>query len=172
MSSSWHRADSAAHAAIIARGGLRVGFILFPELAPGAKLPDQGQVQLVLEAGRKLRSTVDLLVGLSPWGDAGELLLLAHPACRLDILLGGGRRVTPGLRRASAERILWVHPELNGRSIQHLDILQKPGTGADWRWQSGISYRHRIVELGDELPADPQIADLFIELEEKFEDEP
>jgi len=146
---------------IMARGDFKTGFVIFPQLPNPFGVPDQGAVRAVTKAAKDLRPKVDLVVGLSSWGQKGEFQLLGQSPAMFDALLGSGPAKGWGHRPMAGNRTLWVRPEFDGRSIQRVDVLAKPGQGPAWQWKEGDNFRVINRPLDKDVPHDMKILNIF-----------
>ena len=133
---------------ILARGDFKTGFVIFPVLKDPYGLPDRGAVRAVTRAASALRPRVDLVVGLSSWGQKAEFRLLEQSPGTFDALLGSGPAKNWGHKPMAGNRTLWVRPEFDGRSVQQIEILARPGQGRSWQWEEGKNFRviHRTLD--------------------------
>lgn len=160
LPAGWQVLEDRPRTTVIERGGLRLAFVLFPELGAGAVVPDDPRFALVRTAALEARSGADLVVGVSAWGEAAELVLIQAMPGAFDIVLGAGKSPGYGVRPMAGGRTLWVRPPFDGRGVVRLDLMALPaGPGKEWR--EGMEYRAAVDMLGWTIPHDPEVANLF-----------
>ncbi len=150
-----------AQTKIMTRGDFKTGFVIFPGLADPYGLPDQGALKAVTRAAKDLRPKVDMVVGLSSWGQKGEYQLFGQGPAKFDAVLGSGPAMNWGHRPMAGNQTLWVRPEFDGRSIQRVEILAKPGQGPSWQWKEGENFRVINLPLDKNVPHDMKIVNIF-----------
>lgn len=131
-----------------------VGIVLFPEGSVQGKGPEQQQEQAVLAAGRALKDRCSLVIGISPWGYAGERDFLPKAEGVFHVIMGGGEGV--GFSHAISDKrpgLLWLRPDTQGRAINVLEILTLPGK--DFAWRENVTFRAKLDWLDDEVRPDP-----------------
>lgn len=141
---AWKTASESAFRVVETPNGT-VGFLSFPPLAEGTDMPNDALVDEVTRAVAKVKPTVDLLVGISPWGAYGEKDYLARQPDQVPhILLGGGRGMSFVKRFSSGGRVLWSRPYPRGKTITRITLNSWP-TGDDFKWSA------EVVSVGAEL---------------------
>ncbi|MDY7001326.1 MAG: hypothetical protein SVS15_06050 [Thermodesulfobacteriota bacterium] len=146
---------------IMDRGDFKTGFVIFPQLPNPYGVPDQGAVNAVTRAAKDLRPKVDLVVGLSPWGQKGEFSFFGQNSGTFDALLGSGPAKNWGHRPMAGNQTLWVRSEFDGRSIQRIEILARPGQDPAWQWKEGRNFRVINLPLDKDVPHDMKILNIF-----------
>jgi hypothetical protein len=142
---------------MLEKGGFSIGIVLFPVPGNGSSKVDDEVMFQVAEAASGLRGAVDLVAGMSPWGEPNEKLFLeSHPNV-LDVLFGSGFGAGSGLRRVGESSTVWIRPEFNGWSIQALTITLAPQSASDANWKEGQGYDFESVRLDAEVAEDDGI---------------
>lgn len=148
----WRALGDTPEVVRLAAGELRLGVVLIPEARKTG-----GDLQAeVAAAARALHSDVDLVVGVSPWGEDAEKDFLTSNGAVFDLLLGAGRGRGSGLRLAAGGQTLWLRPAFDGWGVARLDILAKPGPEGGWR--EGQDYTFVMQWLDDKIEEDVQLA--------------
>ena len=158
---SWRPLGATAQTVVLQRAGLKVAVVLFPD-ADFAKEPakaEQVRAAVQAEAG-KARSGADVVVGVSPWGDAGEKLLLDSAPGAFDLLLGGGKGLGYGVRSTADGRTLWARPPFDGRGMVRFDILALP-QGQERSWKEGENISTAVKMFDWDIPQDSVLANVF-----------
>ena len=135
----------------------KIGLVLFPEGPVQGKAPSPDQEQAALAAGRALRDTCALVVGISPWGYVGERDFLPKAAGIYNVLMGGGEGV--GFSHSLSDRrpgLVWLRPDTQGRALSVLEIRQLPGK--NFVWKENETFRAKLEWLGDDVRPDPAMA--------------
>lgn len=150
------RMDGKAVSRIIPVAGKQVGVVYFADSQTDAQTD-------ALDAGRKLRGQVDLLIGVSPWGRDAERAF-AHKADSLyHIILGGG----PGYGFGASilgknDGLIWARPEGLGAAVNIVEINAWPDP-AFHMWGREANFNADLIMLGPSVPSDPLIVKLFPE---------
>lgn len=148
----WRALGDAPEVVRLVAGELRLGVVLFPESSkPGGSLQAE-----VAAAAQALHGDVDLVVGVSPWGEDAEKEFLTSNGAVFDLLLGAGRGRGSGMRLAAGGQTLWLRPVFDGWGVARLDILAKPGPEGGWR--EGQDYTFVVQWLDDKVAEDAQLA--------------
>lgn len=146
---------------VLEKGGLSVGVVLFPALGKDLVKMDETVMREVADLAGGLRGQVDLVVGMSPWGEPNEKRFLEiHPKA-LDVLFGSGFGAGSGLRRVGESRTAWIRPEFNGWSIQALTVLRAPQRGDGGTWDPDRDYAYESVRLDADVAEDDTIIALL-----------
>ena len=141
-------------------GGLKYGFVCFPRKDAPYDRVTQVLKQAATDAARELRPSVDVVVGLSPWGERDELAYAREFPGIFDILLGAGPGTGYGVRSVEG-RTVWVRPPFDGRGVIRLDVLALPDKEGERQWREGVEYAYAAVELGSDVHADASVSNLF-----------
>jgi len=140
----------------ISPNGIRLAFVLFPELPKGAEYAPSAMVKAVLEAGRSVRDS-DIVIGVSPWGFKAEGRALSSFEGVFDILLGGGVGAPFPLDVPQfAPSVAWSRSDSDGRNIIVLSIadthFSRPHT-----WIKGVDIWAREIPLNATIPEDKAV---------------
>jgi hypothetical protein len=145
---------------VLARGGVRLGFVFFPMPEKTGAEPDAKLRAATVTAAKGLRAGADLIVGVSPWGSmAEEAFLTANPGV-FDVLLGAGHGFgTPAMPQPSPGT-LWARSHTKGKTISRLDV-NLPLKKADAPWLPGENHHAELLNPDHTVPGDPDIAALW-----------
>jgi hypothetical protein len=146
---------------VLDRAGLKVALVLFPA-ADLAKETDRGQglFAAARAAAAKARPGADLVVGVSPWGEAAEMALSESAPGAFDILLGAGKALGYGVRPLAGGRTILVRPPFDGRGLVRFDLLALPA-GSDRVWIDGKAYRAEVRMFDWSIPQAPEVVNFF-----------
>lgn len=146
---------------ILGQSPLRVGVVLFPMLPEGADNAPPNMQRAVAAAAKRLRVKVDLVVGMSPWGEMAEAHFLINQEPVFHMLLGSG----PGKgllgRLAADDKCLWVRAFAQGIAMNKIDVLAKPEDNDEWRWIYGENFMVQVMPLGEGWPLDMTVYGLL-----------
>ncbi|WP_461210036.1 UshA-like (seleno)protein family 2 [Desulfocurvus sp. DL9XJH121] len=138
--------------------GLKLGLVDFPFKESAYASAPEALRDAVVQAAEELRPSVDLVLGLSPWGERDELALAeAHPGA-FDVLLGSGPGTGYGVRAVQG-RTVWVRSPFDGRGVMRLDILALPGDGDEWL--EGRNFKAEALQLDAKVREDARVTNLF-----------
>jgi hypothetical protein len=143
----------------------KVGVIFFPEAKLSGKggghaAPDPGIIQAIGRQIKELRSQVNLVVGVSPWGVQDETDYLEKSKPDLDVLLGSGPGVGFAAKPAEDAKVLWMHSYSKGKALYTIDLLAWPGA-KDFIWEVGKNYTTKAVILDQDISPDPGMEQLL-----------
>lgn len=144
---------------VLERRGLKLGFVGFPVKADPRASVDDSAKDAVIAAAAALRPQVDVVVGLSSWGEREEFVFANEFGGAVDILLGAGLGTGYGVRAAGGGRTLCVRPPFDGRGVVRLDVLSLPKPGEGWR--EGVDFVFQAKELGRSVRVDAGVTNLF-----------
>lgn len=150
---------------VIDVGGQAIGLVYLPLMQPAG--PDDGAfIQAMLALGmlvHEMRPLVDLVVGISPWGQAMEQDYLEAAKPHLDILLGAGPGAAMPGRFEKEGRTLYLRPHDKGKTLAVIRLTGHPlfdqayGLGVDKRGLVAANY----IPLTDSIPTDPAVLDIL-----------
>lgn len=138
-------------------GDKRIGIVLFP--ADQSTWTDK--TDELLRIADSLRTSCDLVVGVSPWGLSVERDFLATAAGHYDVILGGG---TGGGMRGNMDTkgsILWARGFAKGKSLPVLELMEWPRRSPDWTWIENDNVRFPVVILNESVAPDQAIESLL-----------
>lgn len=152
-------AEVGAHVAtrVLERAGRKLGIVVFPAKADAYAPAGDSLRGDVVDAARALRPSVDMVIGVSPWGERDELAFAKAFPGVLDVVLGAGPGTGYGVRAMG--QTLVVRPPFDGRGVVRLDLLSRPEAGQAWR--EGGEYTFKVLQLGSETAEDVRISNLF-----------
>lgn len=145
---------------VIERSGRKIGVVYFPEGKKPGDGPNDKAAQAIARKLKELRGSVDLVVGVSPWGTNAESEYLEKTKPELDILLGSGSGVGFSAKTANAGRTLWMRTYSKGKAVYTVDVLAWPGA-KNFKWEQGTSFTTQAVVLDENFPADPAMEKLL-----------
>lgn len=133
-----------------------IGLVFFPQGPAPGKKPTAEIEQKALAAGRALRSTTRIVLGVSPWGYVGERDFLPKAEGVFTCILGSGEGVAFPFSLSDAHPgILWLRPDGQGRAVNVLEFLQLPSQGVAMQWREGITFNASLDFLDSDCPTDP-----------------
>lgn len=133
--------------------GGKVGVVLFPLGTDKNNAPSQKQIDSIVKAGKALQGKVNLIVGVSPWGNVAEYRFLQSGTGVYHLLFGGGGGLgAPYEPEHSTEQLLWVRSESHGRAVNTLDLLELPRVNQQFSWIEGLSFNAAQIFLYLKLP--------------------
>ena len=138
----------------------KLGVVFFPMLKNPKAQPSEDTLQKVDREVARLRSTVSLVVGVSPWGQESESYYLENAKTPPDVLLGSGPGVGFMARPEVSGRVLWMHTYNKGKAIYSLDVLQWPAAKG-FKWEMGTSFTTQALILDTSYPADTEVDAVF-----------
>ncbi|MCF8107479.1 MAG: hypothetical protein K9J81_00650 [Desulfohalobiaceae bacterium] len=108
-----------------------------------------------------IRPTVDLFIGISPWGKSREQAFLENNPGLFDLLLGSGSGGAVNHTYVGDNQTLWIRPYTKGKVVNTVFL-------PDWQnldLQSGRLPRHRItieaIALDERFQKDSDINAIF-----------
>lgn len=138
----------------------KIGVVFFPMLKNPKLNPSDEMIQKIDKEVAKLRQTVSLVTGVSPWGVESEDHFLKTAKTLPDVLLGSGPGVGFSAKPTIGGRVLWMHSYSKGKAIYSADILQWP-TAKGFKWELGTSFTTQAIILDDTNRPDPEMDALF-----------
>jgi hypothetical protein len=160
LPANYLRMGGTAQSRIIPVSGGQVGIVCF---AQADKRSLQEARNDALEAGRKLRGQVDLLIGVSPWGSDAERAFADQADGLYHIILGGGPGYGFGASVPGKNKgLLWARPEREGITVNLVEIKAWPDPALHI-WEREANYTAEVIMLGPSIPSDPVILELLKE---------
>lgn len=144
---------------VIDKEGISFGVIVFPELPPEERRPDEDMIESIVEAAHALQSQVDVIVGMSPWGKRGERYFLDETENVLHILLGGGPGPSENGDLTEDDHTLWIRSFTKGKYLHVVTIFALPEAGSPWI--EGQHYRAAALALEEKIIEQPEVRALF-----------
>lgn len=139
-----------------------VGMVFFPEGPLAGKAPTAEQEQMVIKAGRSLTDQAVLVIGISPWGSAGEKAFLPKAQGVFSCLLGSGEGISfPFHFLNEAPGVLWIRPDSKGRAVNILELYALPVQGQTLDWRKGENFNASLVYLDQSYPPDPAMQNII-----------
>lgn len=142
---------------IIERKNMRIGLVYFPVLTTPEAVPSVADMEAVRKETLTMRSAVDVIIGISPWGAQAEQAFLdkfngtSEP---LDVLLGGG--LGPGNRGILEPNsaTAWVRPFSKGKylSLVRLENIMSRQSESFRKHEPNV--RFDVVILDEKIPVD------------------
>ncbi len=125
-----------------------IAILFFPVGENPGRTPSEDQYEEVLKAGRKLKFSADLVIGISPWGMKAEHDFLTRAQGVFDCLLGGGEG--PAFAQSIngvAPGVLWARSDVSGRAINVITIQELPPHGQPGNWLEGVTFKASLTYL-------------------------
>lgn len=144
---------------IVERSGVRLGFVIFPAAKEPYAGPSEDEMRDAAQAAERVADQVDLVVGLSSWGERGELAFMKNHPEAVDMLLGSGPATGVGARPSPDGRTLWGRSSFEGRSVVRVEVLERPAPGQ--QWAEGRSFRSEVLPLDISIRGEGKISALF-----------
>lgn len=142
--------------------GRTVAVVFLPALPKPWEDPTPAMAAQAVQAGLAARARADLVIGVAGWGGLGERRCLAELGQAFHILLGGGIGTGfDGVVDGAAPSLLWSRPDMQGRSVNVVDVLAWPrrvqGFSQPRHWIVGLDISVRQVPLKDAVEPDPAV---------------
>ena len=142
-----------------------VAVVFLPSQAKPWEDPTPAMAAQAVQAGLAARRQADLVIGVAGWGGTGEQRYLAELGQAFHILLGGGIGTGfDGVVDGMAPSLLWSRPDMQGRSVNVIDVLAWPEQdhGGALRtqprhWIVGMDISVRQVPPKDAVEPDPVV---------------
>ncbi|NJB67870.1 hypothetical protein GGQ74_001510 [Desulfobaculum xiamenense] len=160
MREDWTTLGDAPRTAVIERAGVRVGVVMFPAPADIVAGPDAARKEQAVRAARELRPSVDILVGMSPWGEKAEAAFLREYDGAVDLLFGTGPGMGDGFRMSPGGGTLWLRSVFDGRGVMRVDVLRRP-TAGEGNFALVEDFRVTSIALDGTVKYDIRVANLF-----------
>lgn len=137
----------------------QLAFILFPPLR---KLTPS-VVTTLCDMATDLRASgqYNLIIGVSPWGQAMEAEFIEAQGKTFDIVLGSGEGPSYQGLYLQDGAVLWVRPSAKGKGVNTIDIPTLPKAGEKTVWTPGISISTSLQPLNDSVASDQNITAIF-----------
>jgi hypothetical protein len=145
---------------VIARDGVRLGFVFFPVPATTGAEPDAKLRAATVTAAKGLRAGCDLVIGISPWGSMPEEAFVTANPDVFDLLFGAGAGFGAPASPQPSARTLWARSHTKGKTVGRLDValpLKKPAAP----WLPGENHHAELLNPDYKVPDDPAIAALW-----------
>ncbi len=147
---------------IHAVAGRKVAVVFLPALPKPWEDPTPAMVAQAVQSGLAAQERADLVIGVAAWGGLGERRYLAELGQAFHILLGGGIGTGfDGVVDGAAPSLLWSRPDMEGRSVNVVDVLAWPervqGRPQPRHWIVGMDISVRQVPLKDAVEPDPVV---------------
>lgn len=140
------------------KSGKTIAFVRYPSTLPGKDIPSERLIERVSKTIKSIRSSVDLVVGMSDWGWVGEREYLAmNPSIMPDILLGSGLGSGVDGRVEADGRCIWIRPYDKGRTVSELRIMNWPDRSNPFAWQEPDNFQSMSTALGDKYSDHPDV---------------
>ena len=138
----------------------KIGVVFFPLLKNPKAQPSEDMIQKIDKEVAKLRPSVSLVAGVSPWGVESETYYQDKAKTLPDVLLGSGAGVGFSAKPSAKEHVLWMHSYNKGKAVYSADVLQWP-TGKGFKWVPETNFTTQAIILDDTYKADPEMDTIF-----------
>jgi len=148
---------------LIRTGRKTIGILMFPEEAAlkDGRL-DATHLKAISSMAAKLRTDrVDLLIGISPWGQRAEQTFLSSTPPVVDLLLGSGPGSGLTGRVMQEGRTMWVRPYSKGKALNRIEIRELPTRDKAWKWITGKNIVCSLGLLDSGVRPDPTITNIL-----------
>jgi hypothetical protein len=142
---------------VLEKGGARIGVVLFPVAPAENREISPRTLRSIRDAANELRDTVDLLVGLCPWGIEREEAFLSDGAAVFDIVFGSGSGRGVQTKLFFNGATLLVHPYPKGEVINVVTIKRFPDRKSRWRWHFNDNVASDIMVLRKDVASDMEM---------------
>ncbi|GAB6175597.1 hypothetical protein JCM16814_04880 [Desulfobaculum senezii] len=156
----WAVARNAPMTRVISRGGWRIGVVVFPVAKATYKGPDAPTMQAVADAAQGLRPEVDIVLGVSAWGETPEQKFMAQYDEAVDVLLGSGPGMASGYRLSPGGSTLWLRSNFDGRGVLRL-VVAGDFLAANGRYVVNQHFRVANIPLDGRVKYDTAVSNLF-----------
>ena len=146
--------------------GVRVGVIYLPKLLKGADRASETLMDSVARKAKSLAERTDVVVGVSPWGAAGEAAFLSYAPGVVDVLLGGGPG--PGLagRFMAGGKTFWARAYTMGKAFHVIRLGELPRRDdPEFRWIRDENIALDFTVLDKNVPDEPTMAAMLDEFQ-------
>ena len=140
------------------RKNLRIGLVYFPVLPSGKEQPSADQMEEVVKQARALRADGNVVIGVSPWGFAGEKVFLEKytgPDQPVDILLGGGHGSGERGKLAADGSTAWLRSFSKGKAVNFVRLENISERHKDSYRKPESEVRFELAVLDESAPIDP-----------------
>lgn len=153
----WIAFGQAPQTRILEKDGARIGVVLFPAAPADAKEISRQSRQAIEAAARELGDSVDLVVGICPWGIEMEEAFLSSGTAVFDIVFGSGpgRGVQTKLFFDGAT--LLVHPYPKGEVVNLVTVTSFPERRPGWTWRLNDNIISDIRILRKDVASDMEM---------------
>ncbi len=167
---SFQPVSSAFPHRILEVGGRKIGLVFFAPLESAStdeaalKKLRQPLFDKALARGKELRPQVDLLIGISPWGQLMEDTFLPQADQYFDVLLGAGDGLPFAVtQRKTAPHVLWSRSDMRGRAVTTLDIMRYPARQRAMAepWAESLNFASDMIYLGPEIQDDQSVSEIL-----------
>lgn len=156
----WETLQDRPQTRVLEAGGLKFGFVLFP-------MPQQAQAgahadmaRWVTASADELRREVDIVLGISPWGERAERNFLREHDDAFDVLMGVGPGMGSGYAMSPGGKTVWLRSFFDGRGILLLEIMDDFVANPQ-NFAGGGSFRVTKRELDGSVKYDPVVSNIF-----------
>lgn len=152
--SGWVAYGEKPQTRVLEKGGVNIGVVLFPAAPADGREISTRTMRSIRTAAHELRDTVDLLVGLCPWGVEGEEAFLSDGTAAFDIVFGSGPGRGVQTKMYFSDATLLVHPYPKGEVVNVVTVRSLPERKSGWRWRLGDNIASDITVLRKNIASD------------------
>ena len=156
--SDWRETTNSVQTRILDYQDHKLGILIFPELNKNSNGKTKGIHKEIVKKARELRPRVNLLIGISPWGNFPEDKFLTNNPPVLDILLGSGSGPHMTGKFLQDKKTVWVRPLSKGKTISQITIPCWPKKNTNHVWKPNKNITTNLILLKGDIPADPKIS--------------
>lgn len=150
----WIAFGQAPQTRILEKDGARIGVVLFPAAPADAKEISRPSRQALEAAAQGLRDSVNLVVGICPWGLEMEEAFLSSGKAVFDIVFGSGPGRGAQTKLFFNDATLLVHPYPKGEVVNVVTVRSLPERKSGWRWRLGDNVASDITVLRKDVASD------------------
>lgn len=144
---------------VISLAGTSVGCVVFPEMPLFDEVSPAMMASVAAEA-KALRAKVDVVLGISSWGERNEQRLLKNHGQIFQVLAGSGPGTGFGLRKIPESKTLWVRPEFEGRSVSVLNVFKMKEKKSVLGFDKS-EYDYKKISLDQTVRGNARVSALF-----------
>jgi len=136
-----------------------VGILIFPKLKEkNSKKEFKKVTQKIIQKAKSIRPQVNLLLGISTWGNFRENKFLKNNPAVLDILLGSGRGPHITGNFLNKNQTVWARPLTKGKTLNQITIPEWPKKGEKITWKPNKNIMTNFIVLNNDIPDDSKIS--------------
>ncbi|MFW6415415.1 MAG: hypothetical protein ACOCZ2_03775 [Thermodesulfobacteriota bacterium] len=136
-----------------------VGILVFPRLkGHNTKRGLQKIQRQIVEKAKSMRPGVNILLGISTWGNSRENKFLENSPPVFDILLGSGSGPHVTGNFLNKNQTLWIRPLSKGKTVNRITISQWPEKDKKITWKPNKNIFAKLIALNDDITPDSKIS--------------
>lgn len=161
---AWITPSGKVMSRVIERKNLRIGLVFFPVLNSPEAAPTDADMEAVRKEALNIRPTVDVVIGVSPWGFQAEQAFLGkfkeYPQ-PLDVLLGGGHGSGNRGKLEADSSTIWARAFSKGKAVNMVRLEKISDRHAESYRKHESEVRFDLIVLEEQAPVDPRMDNLL-----------